>query len=300
MLPVFNHDEHALGANSVCYTFPSLCQSSTLIFLLAAIPACLSSVCLERTLVGYSVPLSPLLLHAYLVPMQCVFGLLLAPIGRHFQHPTQPLYNISRELEGMGKEVSDGLKCIFLGSESGFVVIDISDENWCKPLFPLLVLFVAVSFSFHVLTLYVIKRGTEFCLRVCTALAIPFAWVSLVVYDLYFPPHVGKEVPTQFVVSWFSKASVLLVVLGILFHQTVKEPGTDFVLTSPFEERDRRFIEIAAERHRTMLLEAKARREEERQEGGHFAQGAREDDSSLRFNAAVQAQAQPTGEQEQA
>jgi hypothetical protein len=84
---VFARDEGALGGNSACFFYDNKCKDSTLVLLLSALPAALSSVCLERTLVSYSVPVPPMLLHAWLVPMQLVFGTLLAPLGRHLQNP---------------------------------------------------------------------------------------------------------------------------------------------------------------------------------------------------------------------
>jgi hypothetical protein len=126
------------------------------------------------------------------------------------------------------------------GEETGMGIIVVTDPDACKPLPPLLVLFVAVSFSFHMLTLSVMRNGTELLLRLCTAGAVPVGWVALVLYDIYFGPHVDPALPTtQLTVSWYSQLAMLLVVAGIMLHRTVEEPSTDFVLTSPFEERDR-------------------------------------------------------------
>ncbi len=262
ILPVLRRSRKELGANSFCYFFFEECQSSTLAFLLASVPGSLSSVILERALVSYSLPVSPLLLHAWLVPIQFFFGILLAPVGRHLQHPQREFHNVTAELIGFGQEVQAGLKCILLGEETGMYDPDLYDPTWCRPLLPLLILFVATSFAFHMLTLFVMKLGTEFSLRICTSLAVPLAWMSLAYYAAKFPPHVKNIVPTQAVVSIVSELAMLGVSVGVLLHTTVREPETSYILTSPFEERDRRNIEAAAEGHRRTLRSMRGSQDE--------------------------------------
>jgi len=259
LYPVLTDNVPALGKESHCHFYHKECEMSTIVFLLAALPAALSAVCQERSLVSYSVPVSPMLLHGWLVPIEFLFGVLWAPVGRHLQHPTRPWRNISTEIRGLDDEVIEGLQCILLGKESGIGVIGHSDPNWCKPLLPLLVMFLLVSFSYHVLTLYVMKHGSEIALRIATAAAIPIGWGVLAFYDVKFQPDVSKDVPTEGVISVFSKIAMVCIVLGLLFHRTVGEPETDYFLTSPFEERDRMSMGESTERHRRALLEQRHR-----------------------------------------
>ncbi|GBG24862.1 Crt-like 3 [Hondaea fermentalgiana] len=258
LFPVISNSVSALGAKSYCHVYNADCASSTLIFLLAAVPAALSAICEERTLVRYSLPVAPMMLHGWLVPMQFLFGVILAPIGRHLQHPTRKWSNVSMELHGLDEEVSQGLQCILLGKETGIGYIGHADPDWCKPLLPLLILFLLVSFSYHMLTLYIMRKATELCLRICTALAIPIGWSALIIYDINFQPNVSKDVPTQIVVSSYNKVALVLIVLSMFLHKTIAEPETSYILTSPFEERDRISIEAASERHRRTLMQARS------------------------------------------
>jgi len=259
--PIFDKDASGLGRNSQCFFFNEKCQDSTIIFLLSSIPAALSSLVLEKTLVQYSLPVPPLLLHSWVVPMQFVFGTMLAPVGRHFQNPTRPWNNISDHLVGIDIEFQEGLRCILYGEVTGMGLIHHSDPEWCKPLLPLLILFVAVSFSFHMLTLHVAKNGTELSLRLTTILAVPLGWCALVAYENHFRPNVDPVVPTNIVISNWSKAAMVFVVLGIYFNTAIEEPHTDFVLTSRFEDRDT----ALAESHR-VTLESRIQGQREQQD----------------------------------
>mmetsp|Transcript_2868 Transcript_2868/g.4119 ORF Transcript_2868/g.4119 Transcript_2868/m.4119 type:complete len:651 (-) Transcript_2868:382-2334(-) len=256
LYPILTKNIDALGLHSYCFNEPD-CASSTVLFLFAALPASLSVICEERALVRYAIPVSPIVLHGWLIPMQFLFGALLAPVGRHLQHPSRMWGNVSVELKGISDEVSDGLRCILLGEESGIGLIG-TDPTWCEPLLPSLILFLLVSFAFHVLTLFVMRRGTEICLRICTGIAIPIGWGVLVFYDVNFHRQ-GAGEPTQVVISPFSKIAMVCVVIGVFFHKTVVEPEPNFILTSPFEERDRLYIETIAERHRRTLMDQKSR-----------------------------------------
>lgn len=269
MFPIITDDVSALGEKSYCHVYNHDCASSTIIFLLSAIPAALSAICEERTLVRYSLPVAPMMLHGWLVPMQFLFGVILAPIGRHLQHPTRKWSNVSMEVRGLDEEVSQGLQCILLGKETGIGYIGHADPDWCKPLLPLLILFLLVSFSYHMLTLFIMRKATELSLRICTALAIPIGWSALVVYDFYFQPNVSKDVPTQVVISPFNKVALACIVISLFFHRTIAEPETSYILTSPFEEQDRMTIEAASERHRRLLLEARSQQQQQQHPDGH-------------------------------
>jgi len=257
IVPVLSKNENALGTRSFCYQFNNECAASTVLFLLSSVPAAISSLFEEIALVRYSVPVAPIILHGWLVPMQFVFGILLAPVGRYLQHPTDTWHNVTFEMDGLNRDIGAGLRCIIMGEVTGVRVVGMYDPDWCKPLFPLLIAFLAVSFFFHLLTLYLMKHGTEVLLRVCAACAIPLGWGLLALYDLNFRPKLDPIIPTQDAVSWFSIAAMMLVVVGVLFHRTTVEPQTHYVLTSPFEEHERAFIEEASARHREKLIEVR-------------------------------------------
>mmetsp|Transcript_8370 Transcript_8370/g.10915 ORF Transcript_8370/g.10915 Transcript_8370/m.10915 type:complete len:528 (+) Transcript_8370:132-1715(+) len=223
-LPIFLKERDALGNKSECIENYSDCLSSTILFALAALPASLSAVFEERILVQYSLPISPAILHGYLVPLQFILGVLFAPIGLHLQHPDLHWDNLTGEIDSVLENVKDGVKCLILGDEVGFGLIGHSDPNWCKPLLPLLIGFVFVSMVFHYLTLQVLKKGGEKALRIGATLAIPIAWGGLAIYDISGKPHVDKIVSYTPRISMYNIIALFFCVVGIFYSKTVEQP----------------------------------------------------------------------------
>lgn len=172
----------------------------------------------------YALPLSPALLHGVLVPLQLAIAVLLAPVGKHLQHPTRRWDNITNELSELELNFKYGLNCIILGKEKGWGLVGHSDPDWCKPLLPLVCLFVGVSFCFHYFTLSVLQCGGEKVLRYCTCVGMLFAFITLAIYDSYFQPHVAKTLPHSENVSVYSYAAIILAIFGMLFHSTIEQP----------------------------------------------------------------------------
>ena len=220
----FLPDANSLGENVACVFSEKTCQDSTITFFLAALPAGLYSLILHHTLEKYALGIPPLLLYAWVVPIQAIFGLLISPLGMHLQHPLQPFHNVSHELKGMQREISEGMLCIFAGKASSTDSFDSADSHSCEILLPLLLTSVVSCFLFHALTLAVLKHGTDLCLRICAATAVAISWICLLHFDFVSS---GFDVHSLSTVSWYSKASLLLSLVGVLCSSSSNNPVDD-------------------------------------------------------------------------
>ena len=186
--PILLHDGAELGRSSWCISskeeFPT-CWSSALMLAGAGIISAISTSFQEWMFSQRARPLPPPVLALWLLPMQFAWGVLISPVARHAQRPLSPWGNITVEMAGFGRYLSDGLTCIFEGNTTGIYVVTPgkSFPELCDPILFILIAYVVLGWVLTSVSSSLLRRGAYYLVQISVAVAMVVAWIALAVYE---------------------------------------------------------------------------------------------------------------------